>query len=80
MSIADCVHVAIGEDVPPELLRQRLVSVTDCVSVACTEEQRAAMEPVAEDVVDWGQRTGQDQAGDQGDGDTVLIRSAFCTL
>lgn len=77
VSIADCVDVTIEEDVPPELLRERLVSVTGCVNVACTEAQRVAVEPVAEDVVNLG-RPEQPEARE--DGDLVRISSAFYTL
>lgn len=77
VSIADCVDVTVEEDVPPELLRERLVSVTGCVNVACTEEQRTAIEHVAEDVVNLGR---PERAEAQEDGDLVRISSAFYTL
>lgn len=51
LSLTDCVNVKFHKDVPPELIRERLLSLTDCVNVSCTEEQRGAIELVAEDVV-----------------------------
>ena len=54
LSIADCVNVRFREDVPAELIRDRLLSVSDCVSVVCTPEQRAAVERVARDVAEIG--------------------------
>ena len=51
LGLTDCVDVKFAKDVPAELIRARLVSLTDCVNVRCTPEQRAAIELVAEDVV-----------------------------
>lgn len=51
LSLKDCVDVKFHKDVPPELIRERLVSLNDCVRVSCTEEQRSAVELAAEDVV-----------------------------
>lgn len=58
LSLADCVNVKFHKDVPPELIRQRLWSLTGCVNVSCTEEQRSAIELVAEDVVSIGNSGG----------------------
>ena len=54
LSIADCVTVRFREDVPAELIRERLLSISDCASVVCTPEQRAAVEMVAQDVAEIG--------------------------
>lgn len=51
LSLTDCINVKFHKDVPPELIRERLISLTDCVNVSCTEEQRSAIELVANDVV-----------------------------
>ena len=51
LGITDCVDVKFAKDVPAQLLRERLISVTDCVNLRCTPEQRSAIELVAEDVV-----------------------------
>ena len=53
LGITDCVNVKFAKDVPAGLLRERLISVTDCVNLYCTPEQRSAIELVAEDVVFW---------------------------
>lgn len=51
VGVIDCVNVKIHGDVPPQLLRERLLTLSDCVNVSCTPEQRAALELVASDVV-----------------------------
>lgn len=40
----------IAEDVPPELILERL-ELRDCVSISCQPEQRSAVEQISEDVV-----------------------------
>lgn len=52
LSIADCVNVRFREDVPAELIRERLFSISDCASVVCTPEQRSAVEMAARDVAE----------------------------
>lgn len=66
VTLADCVEVHFRPDVEPELIRQRLVSVVDCVNVVCTDEQRSAVELVSEDVVHIG--------GDREAGISSLLR------
>ena len=55
VTLIDCVDVHLRPDVEPELIRQRLVGVVDCVNVLCTEEQRSAVELVSENVVHIGE-------------------------
>lgn len=55
VSLTDCVTVQLQPDVDAELIRQRLVSVVDCVNVLCTDEQRSAVELAAENVVHIGE-------------------------
>ena len=55
VSLTDCVTVQLQPDVDAELIRQRLVSVVDCVNVLCTDEQRSAVELTAENVVHIGE-------------------------
>lgn len=55
VTLTDCVTVQLRPDVTPELIRQRLVSVVDCVDVLCSDEQRSAVELVSENVVDIGE-------------------------
>ena len=52
LSIADCVNVRFREDIPAELIRERLFSISDCASVVCTPEQRSAVEMAARDVAE----------------------------
>ena len=54
VTLTDCVDVQFRQDVDPELIRRRLVSLVDCVNVLCTEEQRSAVELVSENVVHIG--------------------------
>lgn len=49
LQLEDCVNVKIAEDVPPELLAERLVALNDCAQITCTEAQRSAVELVAGD-------------------------------
>lgn len=51
LSLSDCTKVEFDKDVPPELIRERLISITDCTKVVCSKEQRNAIELVATDVI-----------------------------
>lgn len=73
LSVESCVEVCIEEDVPPALLRERLVSIANCVSVACAEEQRAAVEAVTENVVVLGGEAVPEEAPE----DETVIKTAF---
>ena len=50
VSVTDCAIVQFAEDITPELLRERLVSIRDCATVQCTPEQRPVIEELAHDV------------------------------
>lgn len=50
ISVTDCVNVTIAEDVPPELILERL-ELKECVNVSCFPEQRSFVEQVSDDVV-----------------------------
>ncbi|AGC68699.1 hypothetical protein Cst_c17170 [Thermoclostridium stercorarium subsp. stercorarium DSM 8532] len=50
ITVIDCVNVSIDEDVPPELILER-VEFKDCVNINCFPGQRSAVEEVSEDVV-----------------------------
>src|SRR5699024_6384637 len=52
LSIADCGNVRFREDVPAELIRGRLFSISDCASVVCTPGQRSALARASRDVVE----------------------------
>lgn len=73
LSVESCVDVCIEEDVTTALLRERLVSIANCVSVVCTEEQRAAVEAVTENVVNLGAEVPPEEAWE----DEAFIKTAF---
>lgn len=58
VKISDCVTVKIAQDVPPELISQRL-QISDCATVVCTEEQTAAVSLIATDVGGIGEKDGK---------------------
>lgn len=51
--VTDCAEVKVAKDVPPELIMERL-SVSDCASVSCSEEQESALYLVCDDVASIG--------------------------
>ena len=73
LSVESCVDVCMEEDVTTALLRERLVSIANCVSVVCTEEQRAAVEAVTENVVNLGAEVPPEEARE----DEAFIKTAF---
>lgn len=50
ITVIDCVNVTISEDVPSELILERL-EISGCVNVSCFPGQRSAVEQVSDDVV-----------------------------
>lgn len=60
LSVSDCMTVRLDEDIPGELILERL-SIRDCMKVACTPDQEAALAAVCEDVMKIG-------GGDDGEG------------
>lgn len=77
VSAVSCASVEVDEDVPVQLLSEKLVSVIACASVTCTAEQQAAVEPLAQNVARIGPKPGEDEDEDP---DTVKISAAFYTL
>lgn len=53
VQVQDCVDVSLDEDIPNDLILNRL-TVCDCVQVKCTPEQESALALVCEDVVKIG--------------------------
>lgn len=81
VSVLDCAQVTFTEDVTPELLREKLVSIHDCSLVLCaTKEQQSAVEDVATDVaaIQLAGDGGKDGGGD--DGGVTTINAASYTL
>ena len=60
LSVSDCMTVKLDEDIPGELILERL-SISDCMKVTCTPDQEAALAAVCEDVMKIG-------GGDDGEG------------
>lgn len=53
ISVVDCMKVRLDEDIPNQLILERL-SVRDCMNVECTPEQKSALGAVCEDVLNIG--------------------------
>lgn len=53
ISVVDCMKVRLDEDIPNQLILERL-SVRDCMNVECTPEQESALGAVCEDVMKIG--------------------------
>ena len=49
LQVSDCAIVRLAEDIPPELIEERL-TFADCGMIHCTDEQEGAVAIVAEDV------------------------------
>jgi hypothetical protein len=48
ITICDCAMVSLSEDIPPEIIQERL-QFRDCAMVKCTPEQRSAVELISID-------------------------------
>ncbi len=70
VQVEDCVTLKLDEDVPNELILERL-SLRSCVTVCCTPEQEDAVTLIGEDIVSI--RTG---AEDETEGDSMGIGQA----
>ena len=53
ISVSDCMKVTLDEDIPNELILERL-SFSDCMQIKCSPEQEAAVMAVSEDVMSIG--------------------------
>lgn len=80
LSLVSCANVDVAEDVPVQLLREKLVGVIACANVRCTGEQLAAIELVAQNSVNIGPRRSRDQSEENGSQNRVEINAAFYTL
>ena len=67
LEVSDCAIVKIAEDIPKELIVQRL-HIEDCGVVKCSEEQEDAVTMICTDV---GQIGGSDEADSTGIGDMM---------
>ena len=66
ISVVDCMKVRLDEDIPNQLILERL-SVRDCMNVECTPEQESALGAVCEDVM----KIGRGEESDLGIGDIL---------
>jgi hypothetical protein len=54
--LRDCALVSIGDDIPTELIRERL-KIRDCAKVTCADQQKSVISEVSQDVAfigPWG--------------------------
>ena len=70
LRLEECVNVKIDEDVPKELILERL-SISEAVSVKCSPEQEDAVTAICEEVVSIGESANDDM----GIGD--MVKGAF---
>ena len=77
ISISDCMKVTLDEDIPSEMILEKL-SISDCMEVKCTLEQEAAVAAICEDVLaigSLGSAIKDAGVGDMGIGE--IIKSAL---
>lgn len=84
VSVQDCASVTFDGDVTPELLKEELVSFSDCATVICaSKEQKAVVESIAENIASLlllGEKSAEEDEEDGEDENTVRINSAFYTF
>jgi hypothetical protein len=81
ITLIDCVNVMLCEDIPAELIEEKLM-IRDCVNVSCSRDQRTAVELVSTGVVEIGDAAQEEDAEEAGD-DTdaqVISTSEFKLL
>lgn len=87
VSVLDCARVILAEDITPELLKEKLVGITDCAAVVCaSKEQQRIVDTLAENVA-WVGLAGEEpedvkeDAEETGeDADVTVINAASYTL
>lgn len=62
ISVSDCMKVTLDEDIPNEMILEKL-SICDCMQIKCSPEQEAAVAAISEDVMNIGQSDGEDEMG-----------------
>ncbi len=70
LRLEECVNVKIDEDVPKDLILERL-SISEAVSVKCSPEQEDAVTAICEEVVSIGESVGDEM------GVGEMIKGAF---
>lgn len=73
ISVSDCMKVTLDEDIPGELILEKL-SISDCMEIKCSPEQETAVAAIAEDVLAIGglDKMAEDAAGGMGIGDIIM--------
>lgn len=80
VSVMDCAEVVFAGDITPALLKEKLVSLTGCACVNCTEQQRPVIEAIAQDVACISCGGEEEESEEALDGDTVSINAVSYTL
>lgn len=62
ISVSDCMTVALDDDIPNEMILEKL-SFSDCMQIKCSPEQEAAVAAISEDVMNIGRSSGEDGMG-----------------
>lgn len=57
ISISECAHVTIQDDVPAELAQQRILSISECACLTCSQEVEALLLPIIEEVAEISDST-----------------------
>ena len=60
VSVYDCATVTLAEDIPPQMIREKL-EIRDCAQVCCTPAQRDAVAQVSQDVAAIQDGAGEDE-------------------
>lgn len=80
VSLADCARVHFAEDIAPAMLKEKLVSLTDCACVKCGKEQLPVIEAIARDVACISCGDEEESADEEQDEDTVSVNVAVYTF
>lgn len=62
ISVSDCMKVTLDEDIPNDLILEKL-SFSDCMQIKCSPKQEAAVMAVSEDVMTIGAGDGENDLG-----------------
>lgn len=62
ISVSDCLKVTLDEDIPSDLILEKL-SFSDCMQIRCSSGQEAAVMAVSEDVMTIGAGDGENDLG-----------------
>ena len=80
LSLVSCAKVAVAEDIPEQLLREKLVNIIACAKVVCPEELVAAVELLSQDVALIKPTQNDEEEKEEKNPDEVSIKAAFYTF